>query len=360
MPPVLLTSPDGLPRPPQPARLEWLDALRGFTMVLVVAYHVATKSFGESEKLAASLPLLVLLRMPTFFFVSGFLAYKAGFRWTVPASLSLAWGKVKVQLIPTFVFLFAFIVVRGSGFWHTLGQCMASPTKGGYWFTWVLLQMFVVYYFVCLLAKGRTWAVWLLWVATLFVYETLYMPKVFTYWKAPFFMQTSLFETMKFMHFFVAGNLVRRHWGAVCRAFDSQWFLPLAVALAFVCCADYLRWHCLRMVWANLPRTLGMYALTGLLVMVFRHFADGLGKRTRLGRGLQYIGVRTLDIYLLHYIFLPVMPCVGAWLNANRPNFVLDIILSVGVGWLVIAFCRGVTAVLRINPVLRLYLFVRH
>ena len=63
-------------------RLEWLDAMRGFTMILVVAYHVAQSGFMESEKISASLPFLVLFRMPLFFFVSGFLAYKAKWLWT--------------------------------------------------------------------------------------------------------------------------------------------------------------------------------------------------------------------------------------------------------------------------------------
>ena len=34
-------------------RMEWLDAMRGFTMILVVAYHVALFGFGESEKMSA-------------------------------------------------------------------------------------------------------------------------------------------------------------------------------------------------------------------------------------------------------------------------------------------------------------------
>ena len=55
-------------------RIEWLDAMRGFTMLLVVAYHVAQFGFGENEKTSAALPFLVLFRMPLFFFVSGFLA----------------------------------------------------------------------------------------------------------------------------------------------------------------------------------------------------------------------------------------------------------------------------------------------
>ena len=50
-------------------RLSWLDALRGFTMILVVAYHVAQFSFHETEKTSAALPFLVLMRMPLFFFI---------------------------------------------------------------------------------------------------------------------------------------------------------------------------------------------------------------------------------------------------------------------------------------------------
>ena len=64
-------------------RLEWLDALRGFTMILVVAYHVAEMGFGESWRHSSSMPFLVLFRMPLFFFVSGFLAYRASQVWNL-------------------------------------------------------------------------------------------------------------------------------------------------------------------------------------------------------------------------------------------------------------------------------------
>ena len=65
-------------------RLEWLDALRGFTMILVVAYHVCQQGFMMPVKVSSSMPFLVLFRMPLFFFVSGFLAYKANLTWNLP------------------------------------------------------------------------------------------------------------------------------------------------------------------------------------------------------------------------------------------------------------------------------------
>ena len=62
-------------------RLGWLDALRGFTMLLVVTNHVALKSFGMQIRWSAALQFFLLFRMPLFFFISGFLAYKASRVW---------------------------------------------------------------------------------------------------------------------------------------------------------------------------------------------------------------------------------------------------------------------------------------
>lgn len=380
-------------------RLHWLDAMRGFTMILVVAYHVAQFSFHENEKSSAALSFLVLMRMPLFFFVSGFLAYKATFRWTIPNALRLAWKKLKVQVIPAVVFLCIFIIFRTKGdFWPTLMRFLASSTKGGYWFTWVLLQMFLIYYMCCYAGKwlhrliGSTrWLTLLLlflsWAASVVAYETLYLPRTFTYHEQPFFAYTSLVQTIRYMQFFLLGNIVRRYWTSAERLFETPWFFPLVVTLAVVCCADIFQWHTLRHAWTNLPRTLAMYSLLFLVVMYFRKTPsysplegeedptqpprkgrsfkflpltgefDGVCESRRAGRFLSFIGTRTLDIYLLHFLFLPTLPAVGEWLNANRPNFVASVVLSVSVGLVVIAFCLLLSQLLRVSPFLQLYLF---
>ena len=56
--------------PVKKPRLEWLDALRGFTMIMVVANHVLGLGFGMNGKVSASMQFLVMFRMPLFFFVS--------------------------------------------------------------------------------------------------------------------------------------------------------------------------------------------------------------------------------------------------------------------------------------------------
>ena len=127
-------------------RLEWLDALRGFTMILVVAYHVSTNGFGEVEKSSMALPFLVLFRMPLFFFISGFLAYKPDFNWTAGRLGMMVWKKFRIQVIPTLVFMLISLIMYHPKFWNHFDQYLATPYKLGYWFTLVLLQMFIIYY----------------------------------------------------------------------------------------------------------------------------------------------------------------------------------------------------------------------
>ena len=104
---------------------------------------------------------------------------------------------------------------------------------------------------------------------------------------------------------------------------------------------------------------MAMYTLMLIVVMYFRNHQAHFTLQTRIGRRLQYIGTRTLDVYLLHFLLLPKLPEVGKWLNAHHPNFVIDIVLSVGMAIIVIAFCLLISEILRMSPFLKKYLFGR-
>ncbi len=373
-------------------RLEWLDALRGFTMLMVVTNHIYGFGFDTNTKYSMFMSLCLLFRMPLFFFISGFLAYKASFSWSLGDTGRLVAKKLRVQIIPTVVFMTAYIAISAKHFWPRMEEAWTSPTKGGYWFTMVLLEMFLVYYAVCWIARrcsdsppalpvregaesfvssevtapsltgragGESVALVILWALSLFAYATLYMPSWFSWYKEDFWKVTSITEFARNFHFFLLGNLVHRYWGQVQRLFDSKWFFPLLIAVAFLGAGDYLKWHNLRLQWANLPRTMSMYALVLIIVAFFRHYASWFTKETRIGNALQYIGVRTLDIYLLHYFFFPKLPDVGVWFKAHPENFVLEGTAALVVALLVIAFSILTSNVLRVSPFLKKWLFGR-
>lgn len=343
-------------------RLEWIDAMRGFTMLMVVANHISGMSFMEDTKTSAAMSLLVLFRMPLFFFVSGFVAYKASFSWSVPDTMKLLWKKIRIQIIPTFIFLCACIVIRHKDFATTFMNAMHSPYKGGYWFTLVLLYMFVCYYVISMLTrtfKYRNAVMVGVWILSIVLYETAFMPKYFHYPKEKFMLTSSLIQLLLYLQFFLCGNLVHRYWTQMQKLFDSKWFFPILTVVAFFTCADFLRWHTMRMMWTNLPRTVAMYATMFVVLIFFRHYEKSFTKDKILGRSLQYVGTRTLDVYLLHYIFMPTMPFVGVWLNAHQPNFVLSVVLSFAMAVIVTGFCLLVSNILRISPLYSEHLFGR-
>lgn len=347
-------------------RMEWIDAMRGFTMILVVAYHVSIQGFGEVEKASSALPLLVLFRMPLFFFISGFLAYKADMNWTTGRLGMMVWKKVKIQVIPTLVFLFAAIIIRQPHLWDGIEYAVISPTKDGYWFTWCLLQMFIIYYLFAFIESRfarRSWIpITLLWFVALVAYATLYMPAWFKYPKAnevSWLNMTGFIQVMRYFHFFLLGNIIHRYWNGWQRLMDSKWFFPTIVTIVFFCAADIFKWHNLRFQWTNLPRTMTMYILVMVVFMTFRYYKDSFTRQHWWGRTLQYIGVRTLDIYLIHFLFLPNLHMVGDFINNNKRNFVIDVTESFVIAMLVIGFSLVVSNILRVSPVFKKYLFGR-
>ena len=353
-------------------RLEWLDALRGFTMILVVAYHVAQTGFGESWRHSSSMPFLVPFRMPLFFFVSGFLAYKASQVWNLRNLGTLVWKKVKVQTIPTIVFFLLATALLSTKFWPALEASYHSPFKGGYWFTIVLLYMFIAYYIFSYLESKLKWKSWipitLLFLVSMAFYESCYQPQYFSWalgYKRPktdvyyFLMDSSIGQMFLYFPFFIFGNIVHRYWNQAQRVMDSKWFFPIVVIIVIFATVDALKWHTLRMAWAIVPLTIARFGLLTITFMYFRHYQQYFTKLSPIGASLQYIGRRTLDIYLLHFLFLPDLPTIGAFFNAHTHNFVIDTTLSVIVGLLIIGFCIITSNILRISPFFKKWLFGR-
>ena len=350
-------------------RLEWLDAMRGFTMILVVANHVGAMAFEIPRGVSTSLQFLVLFRMPLFFFVSGFLAYKASQVWNLATFGSLVGKKLRVQIIPTVVFFLLAAMMLTKDIWATIPEWLSIPTKGGYWFTIVLLYMFLVYYVFAYLEskiKVKSWIpITLLFLVSLVFYETCYLPKYFSWafgWREhpnEFMNYSSLTLLFQYFPFFIYGNIVHRYWEQAQKVMDSRWFYPIIIVVVIFAAMDTLKWHTLRMSWAILPLTLARFSLLTIVVMYFRHYQQYFTQHSVIGASLQYIGRRTLDIYLIHYLFLPDLPTIGAFFDKYRHNFVLDTLSTVVTALLVIAFCIITSNILRVSPFFRRWLFGR-
>ena len=331
-------------------RIQYIDAMRGFTMILVIYSHVCVFCF--KEYFMAFNDVLFLLRMPCFFMISGWLFYKATRVWDSVTVKQVVQNKFMVQIIPTFIFL---ALHERADFFHQLGAF-----KGGYWFTFALFVYFCLYILSSLLFRRTKYKdVWMFLVALVI--------SVVTFWYDINYHRLSGqmgwaknalgflgVVTWRYYLFFYLGTVIKKYFNRFLRMTDSTVVILVIVGLfGTIAC---------------LPRFDDMFpaymrfVVSGICGMVmvftfFRKFASLFTKERMLGRCLQYIGTRTLDIYLLHFFFLPESMLLYNRQLLTYGNKILEVAVVMGEALLVLAACLVASYVIRLSPFLGKYLF---
>ena len=345
----------------QTKRIQWIDALRGFTMILVVFAHVYAFGFESVNKNTTD--FFSQFMMPLFFFISGYIAYRTNERWDFSLYKTQMLKKMRIQIIPTLFFGLLFsILVLAPSFGVTRGESISyfinSPSKYGYWFTIALLLMFIIYYTTSLLlSKCRlaTRQIVLAVVALLMFLATLACK---SFLHSDIANHLCLTNTFKYFQFFVFGNIIACYQEQIFRFLQKPHvigviillFLGLYIVNRFLKDSSLINTtpgKTTSIVIAQLVRYCGIISL----VCAFRHYESFFSSETRIDRGLQYIGKRTLDIYLLHYFLIPKLPSVGRRF-AGTDNIVIEITLTILVSLLVILFCLIISNFLRTSPFL--------
>lgn len=345
-------------------RIEYIDALRGFTMLLVVFAHVETVGFFGFSYSTFMGQLFQSFRMPLFFFISGYIAYKSDLVWDLHTYGTSTLKKLKVQLIPTAVFgmLYTYPFIHSS-----FKVFISMPEKFGYWFTIALLEMFLVYYtinYLCHFTKHArrnavlgTIAVAALFVVLRFPFKTIDSLKRFGD-------ITSLHYTFAYFQYFVFGNIAAMFKDETERFLNNKYVIA-AVLLLFgvVFCIYYRSFNANIPLSDSLHKVLAalLYNTAGYLgiILVFNFFRTNQGsfsKQTWLGRNLQYIGRRTLDIYMIHNFLIPCLPQVGAFLS-KAPNTAVELLLGFSLSVLIVIVCLIISNVIRESEFLAYWLF---
>ena len=327
-------------------RIEYIDAMRGFTMILVVYSHICHFCLGDS--LLSFNATFFLFRLPCFFMISGWLFEPVAQRpfWTNVRH------KFMVQIVPTFIFLL--LLAPPPEFFHQLGM-----VKGGYWFTFVLFEFFVIYMLTVRCCQRWSWLL-----ALAISIGSFYFGSQQNHWRlmAPHYRYLSpLLDAAGFLSigvwryylFFFIGTLVRRHFEAFVRLTDRLWVVALVTGGFFAIAAtahpkspvlEYLRF--------NGGGILGM-----LMVFTCFRLTDSWLHRLRLSRPLQYVGTRTLDIYLLHYFFLPRFLLPYADQLRALDSSLVEFLVIMAVSLVVLAITLLASYVIRLSPFLGHYLF---
>lgn len=189
-------------------RLEYIDALRGFTMMLVIVFHLGGPIPLPEGGQQIINHALELVRMPLFFFISGFLIYTSSYSQQL---LKRRIGnRLLRQLYPTLA-LGALYCITCTDI--SLVEMWYSFNKGGYWFTFVSVELFIfiapfvflsVYYSF---SKHKTICLLFFWGVGAFVVNQLGVKYGWTQTKIWRFF--NLYHFTYYLIFFVSGCVFR-------------------------------------------------------------------------------------------------------------------------------------------------------
>lgn len=315
------------------ARVGWPDVAKGVCIILVVLWHVVTKHAIEVDGAGAITGAwatlnaqLLPLRMPLFFLISGMFAGSAvnapaGTPWRRRAG-RLAAVYVIWVVIQTFVLALTpdFDTARAENGWQLLAQLTISPTN-----LWYLLAL-AVYLLVARLVRHVPTAV-VLPVAFLIaaVAAAGVIPDLGNLW-----------QLVQNLFFFLAGLRLR---GVVERfAAGSTPLRTLMFGMAYVAAAGAVGVLGMRQ-WPGVWPLLAVVAVAfgvAACAMIDRHVSG-------VARPLQWVGQRTLPIYVIHMIPLALIDGAlrgAGWVTMPAVEVVWPIVLTA----VVIAVCLAVHA----------------
>lgn len=332
-------------------RIDYIDALRGLSMILVVLAHVflmMSPRHWDSSPIAS---VLMSFRMPLFFFVSGFFAYRAVEKWTASTAIDVAVRKFRAQIICSLVFFCLFQWMKNLP--------MSEMWERGltyFWFTVALFQMWLLYLGLALASRksGKN----LLDIPILIMiccsvafgqYQTS-----LTAWRL-----LSWHCVIYYFQFFAIGLMARRHAAGFDRLVDNTTFRTAVIILFFTGCIYFYsnRYHT--------PTDFGTFFLQEVLhrycglfsvFLLFRSSSAYFEGNAFPSRALKYIGQRTLDIYMLHMFFMPSMTSMAS-VFAPTSMALPKLVFGLAVALCDIALCLVVSRVIRCSPFLEVWLF---
>ena len=333
-------------------RIAYIDALRGLTMLLVVYHHIQFYSYHAVSDFNV---FFVKFRMSLFFFISGWVLYKESRRWDFVTSKLFIIKKFKVQIISTFIFFILYVYLFNLNFYNAIGA-----SKFGYWFTYTLFFYFLFYITSVYITHFKNNS--LLEDIVVASVALIVLACYFIAKKDPNTAHQSIYGIIgipqwKYYVFFCFGTFVKKYFKQFVSITNN------AQLMAVVIVSFFLLLFSEQIITNQLPIfytiSFFLYGFLGITILytVFRKNEEWFATNQNISRWMQYIGRHTLDIYLLHYFFIPRnLQMIGEFFK-SYPNPTIELFFSSALALIVIGICLLVSKVLCTSPTLANVLF---
>lgn len=323
-------------------RLEYIDALRGLAILLVVFMHVPQYGFGQSIG-GYYMELATLLAVPLFFFISGlFLPLEI----TPPISIKKIGKRLHSILLPTFLIGGLYAMLNHI----SIIDMLQDKFKAGYWFTITLFEFFVIIDMLRLMVCKNQKLFKVLLIGACFVCYGLSMPTIQRMYGDVVIVHILGVAQWKYFVFFVLGMFVKHNAKTI---YSDKGGVAIVIAFLIVYAANAIGDFLLNGLLYNINLLLKEISIVLLAYYVFYTYRSKLSSQTRVGRWLSKIGTYTLEIYLMHYFVLPrhlngVVDIVGL-----DENPLLASIVSIVITLIVVSVVLVFVAILQSNSYIK-------
>ena len=281
-------------------RIQWIDSLKGFLILLVVMGHMNYASYPSKTML---FNVIYSFHMAVFIFLSGFVISEL--------SLQKLYRKIRAYMFPFFLWgtLFSLLKTGNSVYWLFL------QNKYYFWYLLVLFYCVFIVYFIQFIShhirldyKTLIFFIGGGQVAVLFLIDRI-IPQTIN----DVFCFRALCVNFPF---FLLGHICRtneRIFSFICRNSIYTWALILYIPLLYLTTKS------------GNPLFRVMTALCAIIVLV-QFFKDrDLGF---IGKNLATIGFHSLNVYLFHGFFLSMfnLELLSSWVGRTS-NYAIELII---------------------------------
>lgn len=331
-------------------RIEYIDALKGFAILLMVMGHAIAWNYFDYESVCIYSPhqltniktggviwqLIYSFHMPLFFMISGFLTYKD---YKMADFILFAKKRSIRLLIPWICTIWIAYFIRGAI---------------GYWFLLCLFEISIIG-FLLILLMGKVNP------RKIFLIDIILLASSFIFLKFLHFQDYNIYgikmgRFVEFMPSFFLGILLRKYANLYNICIKQIWSYTFCIFIFVIFFTS--RYFIQGGLVPYYLYKLGYYVLplVGSLFF-FNAFANGLFIKIRTL--LNYIGRKSLPIYILHILFVIQIPQIGEFILEQNAVTSITIQLLYSVLFSLIAILLSLVSykLISISPLFKKILF---
>jgi len=167
----------------------------------------------------------------------------------------------------------------------------------------------------------------------------------------------------KYMQFFTLGIVSAKYRDKVFRLLGDNRFI-MSVTIGWVVCM--MIWYgagvkqSYPVLYSFVHDIAVRYFALMTVISIFYGYRERFSNSTKVSVVLRFIGRRTLDIYMIHYFFIPDLSILAPWLQTGN-RIIIQAIIASTLTAAIVSMCLLISAMLRKSSILASWLFgVKH